>query len=197
MTTKLNPKQQRFVATYLIDLNATQAAIKAGYSKKTARSQGQRLLTHIDVSEAIAAKTVKRLEQLDVTAERVLREYARIGFMDIRKIFNDDGAMKPIGELGDDEAAVIAGVEVGEIVEDGVAIGRLKKIKLSDKLGALNSLAKHLGLLTDKVVVSGDPDNPIRLMLERIQGSAITPSYEHRSGGAIGVERIEALHAPH
>ena len=113
MTTKLNPKQQRFVATYLIDLNATQAAIKAGYSKKTARSQGQRLLTHIDVSEAIAAKTVKRLEQLDVTAERVLREYAQIEFMDIRKIFNDDGAMKPIGELGDDEAAVIAGVEVG------------------------------------------------------------------------------------
>lgn len=177
MSTKLNPRQRRFVEEYLIDLNATQAAIKAGYSKKTARQIGEENLTKPAIALAVKLAISERSERTEVNADRVLREYARIGFFDIRKIFNDDGSMKPIGELGDDEAAVIAGVEVSEIRDgDGMVIGQLKKIKLADKLGALNALARHLGLLNDKVVVSGDPDSPLKVLIDRIQGTAIAPA---------------------
>ena len=66
----LNPKQKRFVAEYLVDLNATQAAIRAGYSKKTARSQGQRLLTHVDICTAIEAGKHEAQERVEYTADQ-------------------------------------------------------------------------------------------------------------------------------
>ncbi len=68
----MTPKQQRFVTEYLVDLNATQAAIRAGYSEKTARSQGQRLLTNVDIAMAIEAGQAKRSERTEVTQDYVL-----------------------------------------------------------------------------------------------------------------------------
>lgn len=81
----LNAKQARFVEEYLIDLNATQAAIRTGYSEKTAYSQGQRLSKDVEVAEAIAAAMAARSERTEITSDRVLRELAKIGFSDIRK----------------------------------------------------------------------------------------------------------------
>jgi phage terminase small subunit len=81
----LNDKQARFVAEYLIDLNATQAAIRAGYSEATAYSQGQRLLKHVEVASAVANAQAQRSERTEITADRVLQELAKIGFSDIRK----------------------------------------------------------------------------------------------------------------
>lgn len=83
---KLNDRQQLFAQEYLVDLNATQAAIRAGYSQKTARSQGERLLTNVDIAAAIQRGIKERIEKTQITAERVLLELAAIAFMDIEKL---------------------------------------------------------------------------------------------------------------
>ena len=108
-TKKLSAKQELFVSWFAVDGNATQAAIRAGYSAKTAKSQGQRLLTNADVSFAIAAKQARRFAKVEITADRVLAEMASIAFHDVGKLLNDDGTMKPIGEIDDDARAAIAG----------------------------------------------------------------------------------------
>ncbi|MCG5237585.1 terminase small subunit [Xanthobacter oligotrophicus] len=120
----------------------------------------------------------ERAARTSVTAERVLQELARIAFLDIRKAFNADGSMKPLDQLDDDTAAAIAGLEVSkELDEDGrqVVIGRIKKLKLSDKLGALTLLARHLGMLNDKLTLKGDAENPLAMLIKAVQGSAIKP----------------------
>lgn len=83
---KLNDRQQLFAQEYLVDLNATQAAIRAGYSQKTARSQGERLLTNVDIAAAIKDGIQERIKKTQITAERVLLELAAIAFMDIEKL---------------------------------------------------------------------------------------------------------------
>lgn len=87
----LNEKQRRFVAEYLIDLNSTQAAIRAGYSAKTAKQQGSRLLTNADVQAAVVKAQTKRAERTEITQDRVLAELAKIGFADMRKLLRWTG----------------------------------------------------------------------------------------------------------
>jgi phage terminase small subunit len=87
----LTPKQQTFVDEYLVDLNATQAAIRAGYSKKTARSQGERMLTNVDVAAAIQKGFQKRSERTQITAEKVLLELAVIAFADLQQLADMGG----------------------------------------------------------------------------------------------------------
>lgn len=144
----LNEKQLRFCQEYVIDLNATQAAIRAGYSKKTAYSQGQRLLKHDEVQERIQEIKEERGRRCEVSQDRVLLEYARLAFFDPRKLFDDEGNPKDVSALDDDTAAALAGLDVVKEVdpESGVT-SYTKKYKVANKLGALDSLAKHLGLL--------------------------------------------------
>ena len=160
---KLTPKQKRFVSEYLIDLNATQAAIRAGYSPKTANEQGARLLANVSIAKAIQEARDKRQQRTEITQDRVLQEYARLAFYDPRKLFQPDGTPKPIEELDTDTAAVLAGLEVREEFEgtgqDRVFIGYTKKYKLANKLGALDSLAKHLGMLDGK---GREPENEMQ-----------------------------------
>jgi phage terminase small subunit len=153
----LTPKQARFVDEYLIDLNATQAAIRAGYSEKTAYSAGERLLRNVEVAEAIAAKR-KRLEvKTEITQERVLLEYARIAFLDPRKLLDNTGRPLPIQELDDDTARGIAGIKVVDKYTPSTEEGGLPDIstvleyRLVDKKGALDSVARHLGMFNDKL----------------------------------------------
>jgi phage terminase small subunit len=156
----LTPKQERFVAEYLIDLNATQAAIRAGYSEKTAYCTGHENLKKPEIQIALQAKRQKIEQSTEITIERVLKEFARLGFQDPRKLFNDDGSPKGIHELDDDTAAAIAGLDVMEIYEgtgkDRQFVGYLKKYKLADKKGALDSIGKHLGMFVDKKEVTGE-----------------------------------------
>jgi phage terminase small subunit len=143
----MTQRQRRFVREYLIDCNATRAAIQAGYSKKTADRIGSRLLRNVEVSEAVAKAEETRLDRLGITADRVLREIARLSFVDPRKFFNDDGTAKSISELDDDTAAALAGLEVLEKTgEDGSIVGTTKKFKLADKGANLERLGRHLGL---------------------------------------------------
>ena len=163
----LTEKQKRFVSEYLVDLNATQAAIRAGYSAKTAGSQAFDLLKKPEIQEAVQAGQKKLSERTGITQERVLAEYAKIAFFDPKKMFNGDGTLKQIGELDDDVAAVIGGIELVEIGGDGEAVGTVKKIKIIDKKGALDSVARHLGMFKDKVELSGSVETPTRPQLTK------------------------------
>lgn len=148
---KLTDKQQAFVAEYLIDLNATQAAIRAMYSRKTAYSVGQENLKKPEIQIAIQKEMEKREKRTEITQDRVLEQYARLAFFDIRKLYKEDGSLKPIHELDDESATAVAGIESFEKYDsDGVPEGILKKIKLTDRRAALCDVARHLGMFTDK-----------------------------------------------
>lgn len=146
----LNDKQKRFCEEYLIDLNGTQAAIRAGYSKKTANEQAARLLANVSVSAYVRHLQSKYQKKLDITQDRVLTEFARVAFFDIRNIYNDSNSLKDIKDLDDDSAAALAGVEVYEVFagtgKDREHIGNTVKVKIHNKIQALEGLAKHLGL---------------------------------------------------
>lgn len=147
---KLTGKQAEFVAEYLIDLNATQAAIRAGYSPKTAHSIGQRLLKKVEIQAAIQSAKESRSIRTEITADRVLQEFARIAFFDPRMLLGDDGRPKDISSLDDDTAAAISGLDLQDVYEgtgdDREFIGYTKKYKFAPKIQALEMLAKHTGL---------------------------------------------------
>lgn len=147
----LTPKQQRFVEEYLVDLNATQAAIRAGYSARTAEWIGPQLLGKTHVAEAVRAGRESLSKRTEITQERVLQEYARLAFMDPRKLFDGTGAPRPIHELDDDTAAAIVGLDVVQVGNAEVGVGDVLKYKLADKKGALDSVARHLGMFNDKL----------------------------------------------
>jgi phage terminase small subunit len=158
MTDKLTDKQKRFCEEYLIDFNATQAAIRAGYSKTSAYAIGHENLKKHDIQNTIQILNKKVSDRLEITQERIKKEYARLAFLDVREMFNENGALKEIHDLDDDTAAAIGGMEIvaesslgGDKVFDTV-----KKIKIIDKKGALDSLAKIEGMFTDKVDVTNE-----------------------------------------
>ena len=146
----LTEKQKRFCDEYLVDLNGTQAAIRAGYSKRTAMEQSYQLLQKTSVQQFLNEKRNKLADKLEISQERVLKEYARIAFFDIRKVYSATNALMPINDMDDDAAACLAGVEVDEIHEgfgeNRQLIGHTVKVKLANKISALDSLGKHLGL---------------------------------------------------
>jgi len=141
---RLRPRQARFVAEYLLDLNATQAAVRAGYGARNAKSQGSRLLKRDDVRAAVDAAIAARARRIEVSQDRVLLEYARLAFSDMRR-FMDWGprgvVLKDGGALDADETACVA-----EVSESKTAAGGTVRLKLHDKRGALDSLARHLGM---------------------------------------------------
>jgi phage terminase small subunit len=161
----LTSKQQRFVDEYLLDLNATQAAIKAGYSKKTARSVGSENLAKPDIAAAIQEAMKNRQARTFITQDRVLQELARIAFFDPRKLLDDDGNPIPLSNLDDDTAAAVAGVELMEEYEgsgkDRVFIGYTKKFKLADKNTAISNAMRHLGMFVDKSEITGKGGQPL------------------------------------
>ena len=146
----LTEKQQRFVEEYLVDLNATEAAKRAGYSEKTAYSIGFENLRKPEIQEEIQAMREEQAKRTGVTADRVIQEYARIAFFDPRRLFQDDGKPKDISTLDDETAAALVGMDVAEEYEgageDREFVGYTKKYKVADKLRALEALGKHLGI---------------------------------------------------
>lgn len=151
----LTPKQAAFVQEYLVDKNATQAAIRAGYSAKTARSIGEENLSKPDIRAAIDAAMNDVAARAGVTAERVLRERARLAFFDVRNLFDKDGFPVPLHQLDDDTAAAVIGVDVQEqFADDGnerVLTGFVKKYRFAGKDASLAALEKRLGL-TEKAI---------------------------------------------
>lgn len=147
----LTAKQERFCREYLVDMNATQAAVRAGYSEKTAHSCGPRLMDNAGVIKKIRVLTDERARSLEITAERVLKELARVAFADPGDIVKVDerGRVKvtPTEQLTEDQRRAIQSVSQ---TADGV------KIKMGDKLRALELVGKHIGLFIDRVEVHGN-----------------------------------------
>lgn len=164
----LTPKQAAFVREYLVDLNATQAAIRAGYSEDTAKSIGSENLTKPVIAAAIQEAMDYRAERTGITADKVLSHLARIGFADIRQIFTESGSLKDIASLPDDVAVAVQSVEVitrnssDEDESGNREIEHVHRIKLADKKGALELLGKHLTLFADRIEHTGKDGGPIQ-----------------------------------
>jgi len=141
---RLTPKQQAFVFEYLKDLNATQAAARAGYSPRTARQQGQRLLTNVDIQKLLAEARAARQVEARVESERLEREAERISVADFRQLYDDRGRFLPIHEIPADLAAAIASIEtVTRQGDEGVE--RIRKIRFWDKNVAQRTLFQLRG----------------------------------------------------
>lgn len=146
----MTKKQKRFVEEYLIDLNATQAAIRAGYSPLTARDIGCENLTKPNIQEAIDKAIAERSRRTGVNADRVVRELAKIAFVNAGEVVDFDTAIL-MDKISEDDMAAIQSIKVKTFGEDGVE----REVKLADKLKALELLGKHLGLFKDKVELDG------------------------------------------
>lgn len=152
----MTESQKRFCDEYLIDLNATRA-YKVAYPncKKddSARKSGSRLLTIVDIQEYISEKIKEREKRTEVTQDMVIQELSRIAFLDIRKLYNESGGLKNIQDIDDETIKAISSLETLEEYdgygEDKEQIGNTQKVKLLDKLKALELLGKHLGMFSD------------------------------------------------
>ncbi|CNI61121.1 terminase small subunit [Yersinia bercovieri] len=139
---KLTDKQELFAREYLKDLNATQAAIRAGYSEKTAQVQSSRLLSNAMVQDRIAGLKGDRCEEVGIDAAYVLRRLVEIDQMDVLDILLPNGELKPIKDWPKTWRTTLSGIDVTEM--SGDAPGFLKKIKWPDKVKNLELLGKHV-----------------------------------------------------
>lgn len=159
---KLSTRESVFVAEYLVDLNATRAALRAGYRAKHIEEMARQVMARPHVRAAVDEALARRASRVEVKADDVLRALLRSLNSDIRQAFGEDGCLKPIRELPDDVALAIASVEVDEIWEgrgeERTQVGVTRKVKFWSKDKAIELALKHLGLLTDKseVKVSGE-----------------------------------------
>lgn len=146
---KLTAKQERFCKEYIIDLNATQAAIRAGYSKKVAGSIGFENLRKPEIENYISSLQEKKSIELDFTFERIANEFGKIAFGDVRHYFNDHGRMIDINELESHVSATIKSVTIQQekttVMGEVIVESAIKKVEGYNKLSALESLAKMFG----------------------------------------------------
>ncbi len=146
----LNDKQEQFCLEYIIDFNATQAAIRAGYSKKTAQMQASRLLLNVMIQERIAELIKERQSRTQTKADDAMNECIRIALADVGQAFNGDNTLKDIHEMPEDIRRAISGIEIDEIYagrgESRKLIGYTKKVKFWSKDKQIETLFKHHGL---------------------------------------------------
>lgn len=172
----LTDQRRRFVDEYLVDLDSTAAALRAGYSRRSAKQLGSRIRNEPEVAAAIDAAIARRAKRTEITQDRVVKELAKIGFADIRKAVkwqanvigmteDEDGTERlavtnqvqliDSDAIDDDTAAAIA--SIGQDSRGGL------KINFHDKQGALVSLGRHLGMFKDKTEVTGAEGGPVKL----------------------------------
>ncbi len=169
----LTAKQQRFCDEYLIDLNATQAAIRAGYSEKTAQEQASRLLLNVMVQNYIAERQKGINEELAIDAKYVMKRLIEIDGMDVLDILNDAGDLLPIREWPKVWRTTISGIDIMAMASGGDDAALLKKIKWPDKVKNIELLGKHVDVAAfmerKNLTVEGNP--LVALMQEIAQES--------------------------
>lgn len=154
---KLTEKQQCFIDEYLIDLNATQAAIRAGYSVKTAQEQSARLLSKVMVQQAISEAMAERSRRTGINQNRILIELARIALLNPKALVNlEDATVNP--EASPDDLAAIASVKVKRFPTKDGGEGIEREVKFYDKIKAIELLGKHLGMFKERIELSGELD---------------------------------------
>jgi phage terminase small subunit len=171
----LSPKRQLFVAEYMKDGNGTQAAIRAGYSPRTANEQAAQLLANLSVNAEVQRRIARKFERSELTAEKVLRELQLIAFSNIEDYITRVGgrAVVDISRANRDQMAAIQEL-TSESVDGGAVVGGevgiqpamvyKTKLKLAEKRGALELLGKHLKLWTDKY--EHGLSNPLEKLIE-------------------------------
>lgn len=180
--TCVNDKQREFCRQYLVDFNATQAAIRAGYAMPSARQQANRLLTNDDIQHEIARLAKASAQRVDVSVERAIQEAARLAFFDIRKLVDADGRVIALKELDADTAAAIQGLDISSL-PNGEA-GEIRKYRIADKNAALDRLFKYLGLFA-KDNEQSNPMAAVQDLLKLVQGSKL-PINTGNAGNAGG-----------
>lgn len=149
----LTDKQEMFCREYLIDLNATQAAIRAGYSDNTARKIGSENLTKPDIAQRIIDLKSERNERVEVNADYVLRRLVEIDEMDVLDILKDDGGLKMVHEWPKVWRTTLSGLDILTTVtnfDETTMENILKKIKWPDKVKNLELLGKHISVMAFK-----------------------------------------------
>lgn len=167
---KLTPRQGAFVREYLVDLNGTQAALRAGYAAASAASQASELLRVPKIAKAIADAQAERARRTDVTADRVVKELARVAFADPAHAYGTDGRILAVHEMPVEARAALAGMDV----EEGEAGGVTRKLKTWNKVQALELLGKHLGMWTEKVQVGGPDGEPVQVVVNVLKAGGET-----------------------
>ncbi|CDA90583.1 putative uncharacterized protein [Firmicutes bacterium CAG:238] len=154
---KMTEKQKRFCDEYLIDLNATQAAIRAGYSPRTAEQAASRLLSFVKVQDEISKEMAERSKRTGINQDRVLMEIAKMAFVNIDDVIDFDTAqVKPTATKED--LACIQSVKIKP-----TEFGTEREIKLCDKKSNLELLGKHLGMFKDKLEIDADMELNIKI----------------------------------
>ena len=166
----MTKKQKKFVEEYLIDLNATQAAIRAGYSPDTAGSIGSENLKKPEIRVRIEKAMAERSKRTGINQDRIIEELAKIALLNPKNLINfEEATVKE--EATEEDLAAISSVRVKCFpTKDGEGIER--EIKMYDKAKALELLGRHLGMFKDKVEVSGLEEEKKKLddILQQIRG---------------------------
>lgn len=177
---KLTDLQKKFIKEYLIDLNITAAALRAGYSEKTAYSIGQETFNKPHIQAAIQKEMNKRARRTEITADKVLEEYAKLGFSDVTDylqvvterilVGHDKETGEPISDISQfvlmKDTANIPKSKLAAISEIKQAKDGSISFKLHDKKGALDSIAKHLGMFAERVELTGKYGGPIQTAVD-------------------------------
>ena len=175
---KINAKQRVFVDEYLIDLNATQAAIRAGYSSKRASEIAYQLLQRTTVQEYLEVRRVDRVARTEITQDKVLAELAKIGFADIRKLVKwgegiavadpESGAIEivnGISLIGSDQIDDATAASISEVSQTNQGL----KVKMHDKRAALVDIGKHLGMFKEKLELTGKDGGPVEMVAPKLE----------------------------
>lgn len=162
---KLTDQQELFCREYIIDLNATRSAIRAGYSEKTADVQGSRLLTNVKVTERIRELNSKRMDRVEVTADTVLKNLYEIATLDIVDVLNDDGSVKNVSEWPESWRKGVSGLDVTTMIKgsDDPVHFITKAIKGIDRLKAWELIGKHIDVsaFKERLELTGKDGNDI------------------------------------
>lgn len=151
---KLTERQKRFVEEYLIDLNATQAAIRAGYSAKTAEQTASRMLSFVKVEQAIAEALAERSKRTGINQDRVVQELAKIAFVRMTDIVDSNGRI--LDNATDEDKSCIESIKYKRSDSESGS-SEEREVKIASKLKALELLGKHLGMWNDKINVEVEP----------------------------------------
>lgn len=173
-------KEEAFIREFPKDNNGTKAAIRAGYSEKSAKNTAAKLMAKSAIREEIDKKKMTAAERCGISLDRVLLEYKRLGFFDARKMYDSEGNLKSIHDIDDDTAAAIAGISAEELFEgrgeNREHIGTIKHVRIFEKKAALTDLMKHLGgfekdnaqKLPDSVVMADIKDLPADIKMQKL-----------------------------
>ena len=172
---KLNDKQEMFCLEYLVDLNATKACIRAGYSEKTANRIGSELLTKPHVQERISELKAKRNERVEVNSDWVLTQLVDIHNLDVIDILDNMGNFKPIVDWPKPWRMYLSGFDLSELNANDVET-TVRKIKWPDKVKNLELIGKHVDVQAFKEKVDTSVSGTLKVnqtLTERLTGGSL------------------------